>query len=143
MAVWFGTMSRRMMRNDLQAAKVKFRSNLLFLLYLIMLCCKTISPQVPIMSGLELQPLFIFHLEAVNSVLPPYLLKHSSFSHRVRGSGPRELLHREELSFLLFLVMCSSIFRSLHIMRLCCAEPGLHTKQEKPKLAAGLKASFA
>lgn len=31
---------------------------------LMMSCCKTISPEVHIISGLELQPLFIFHLAA-------------------------------------------------------------------------------
>lgn len=60
----------------------------------------------------------------------------------VRKCNPKEVPLARETS-LLFLVMCSSIFQSLDIMLLQCAEPGLHTKQEAPEPAVGLKASFA
>ena len=83
-----------------------------------------------------------------NLVVICHLLKHILFSVCER-EREREIERETECSprefptCLLFPVMCSSIFRSLDIMLLCSAEWGLHTKQEAPKPAAGLRASFA
>lgn len=79
------------------------------------------------------------YIWATNKLLICYLLKNTCTRPRVGKWNP------ERQTFLFLFISShvhSSIWPSLYIMPLCCAQPGLHTKQETHKPAAGLKSKL-
>lgn len=129
----FETMFGKMGRNDLEAVSCQFRTWIFIcILHKVLLCLY--FPEICIIfglpsCGLKVLTVFIFHLAASQK----HSFKSSSSEQQiwlwfttcpeifrspcVRKANPREVpLERE--TFLLFLVMCSSIFQSLDIMLL-------------------------